>query len=47
LRKDLDGIPWLDLSYDCQQETNNRTRLEAFIHQVARFRERRPHALAC
>jgi len=47
LRRDLEGIPWLDLSYDCQQETNIRTRLEAFMHQVAGFAGRRHRAAAC
>jgi predicted nucleotide-binding protein (sugar kinase/HSP70/actin superfamily) len=47
LRQDLDAIPWLDLSYDCQQDTNIRTRLEAFMHQVAGFRRRRRRGAAC
>jgi predicted nucleotide-binding protein (sugar kinase/HSP70/actin superfamily) len=40
IRRDLDGIPWLDLPYDAQKETNIRTRLEAFMHQVRQFQRR-------
>jgi predicted nucleotide-binding protein (sugar kinase/HSP70/actin superfamily) len=38
LRRDLDHLPWLDLPYDAQKETNIRTRLEAFIYQAEAFR---------
>jgi predicted nucleotide-binding protein (sugar kinase/HSP70/actin superfamily) len=41
LRRDLDNIPWLDIPYDAQKETNIRTRLEAFMHQVVGFHRRR------
>jgi predicted nucleotide-binding protein (sugar kinase/HSP70/actin superfamily) len=37
LREPFGGIPWLDLSYDGQEETNIRTRLEAFMHQAFQF----------
>lgn len=37
IRQDLDGIPWLDLSYDMQQGTNILTRLEAFMYQAVHF----------
>lgn len=37
LRRELGGIPWLDVPYDAQRETNLNTRLEAFIHQVEEF----------
>jgi predicted nucleotide-binding protein (sugar kinase/HSP70/actin superfamily) len=40
LRRDLDHVPWLDLPYDAQKETNIRTRLEAFIHQAEQCRRR-------
>jgi predicted nucleotide-binding protein (sugar kinase/HSP70/actin superfamily) len=43
LRQDLDWIPWLDLSFDGQETTNIRTRLEAFMHQVFQYqRQTRP-----
>lgn len=41
LRRDLDHLPWLDIPFDAQKETNVRTRLEAFMHQVAQFERRR------
>jgi predicted nucleotide-binding protein (sugar kinase/HSP70/actin superfamily) len=41
VRRDLAHIPWLDIPYDAQKATNIRTRLEAFMHQVAQFRRRR------
>jgi predicted nucleotide-binding protein (sugar kinase/HSP70/actin superfamily) len=41
LRKDLDHIPWLDIPYDAQKETNIRTRLEAFMHQVTQYHRRK------
>ena len=37
LRGDLGNLPWLDINYDGQRITNIRTRLEAFVHQVAQF----------
>jgi predicted nucleotide-binding protein (sugar kinase/HSP70/actin superfamily) len=40
IRRDLQQIPWLDLPYDAQKETNIRTRLEAFMYQVHQFRRR-------
>jgi predicted nucleotide-binding protein (sugar kinase/HSP70/actin superfamily) len=40
IRRDLQHIPWLDLPYDAQKETNIRTRLEAFLHQAEEFRRR-------
>lgn len=40
LRKERDGIPWLDVAFDGQKETNLQTRLEAFMHQAARYHER-------
>jgi predicted nucleotide-binding protein (sugar kinase/HSP70/actin superfamily) len=41
LRRDLDWIPWLDLSFDGQETTNIRTRLEAFMHQVFQYQGQR------
>lgn len=41
LRRDLGWIPWLDLSFDGQETTNIRTRLEAFMHQVFQFQRQR------
>jgi predicted nucleotide-binding protein (sugar kinase/HSP70/actin superfamily) len=40
LRERMNGIPWLDVAYDGQQETNVRTRLEAFMHQAFHFHRR-------
>jgi predicted nucleotide-binding protein (sugar kinase/HSP70/actin superfamily) len=40
VRRELDWVPWLDLPYDAQKETNVRTRLEAFMHQAEQFRRR-------
>jgi hypothetical protein len=41
VRQDLNGIPWLDLSYDMQQSTNLQTRLEAFMYQAVQYQRRR------
>jgi len=41
LREATRGVPWLDVSYDGQEKTNIRTRLEAFMHQVWQQRRRR------
>ena len=43
LREQMDGIPWLDLSFDGQGETNVNTRLEAFMHQALQFQRRVVH----
>jgi predicted nucleotide-binding protein (sugar kinase/HSP70/actin superfamily) len=40
IRRELEQIPWLDIPYDAQKETNIRTRLEAFMYQVHQFRRR-------
>ena len=37
VRADFNQLPWLDIVYDGQHLTNIRTRLEAFVHQVAQF----------
>jgi predicted nucleotide-binding protein (sugar kinase/HSP70/actin superfamily) len=40
LRRERNGIPWLDVAFDAQKETNLQTRLEAFMHQAARYHRR-------
>jgi predicted nucleotide-binding protein (sugar kinase/HSP70/actin superfamily) len=40
LRKERNGVPWIDVAFDGQKETNLETRLEAFMHQAARYHER-------
>lgn len=34
LRKDLPDLPWLNLAFDGQEDTDNEARLEAFMYQV-------------
>jgi predicted nucleotide-binding protein (sugar kinase/HSP70/actin superfamily) len=41
-REDHRNIPFLNLSYDGQEQTNTRTRLEAFMYQVQQYRRRQP-----
>lgn len=43
VRADFQQLPWLDIVYDGQHLTNIRTRLEAFVHQVAQFARSHPH----
>lgn len=38
IRADLNNIPWLDISYDAQGDTNIKTRLEAFLYQAIQFK---------
>jgi hypothetical protein len=38
--KDYENLPVLHAVYDAQQETNLLTRIEAFMHQARRYRER-------
>jgi predicted nucleotide-binding protein (sugar kinase/HSP70/actin superfamily) len=40
-REEHDNIPFLNLAYDGQEQTNTRTRLEAFMYQVRQFKENR------
>jgi predicted CoA-substrate-specific enzyme activase len=40
-REDHQNIPFLNLSYDGQEQTNTRTRLEAFMYQVQQVRDRK------
>ncbi|MEE9611376.1 MAG: acyl-CoA dehydratase activase, partial [Desulfatiglandales bacterium] len=37
LREDFDDIPWINMVYDGQEESNFQTRLEAFMHQVKEY----------
>lgn len=37
VRKDHENIPWLNLTFDGQKQTNLKTRLEAFIFQARQF----------
>lgn len=37
LHEDLGGIPWLNTSFDGQEDRNLQTRLEAFMYQTAAF----------
>ena len=46
VRRRVDDLPWLDLSYDGQEDTNVGTRLEAFMHQVQQYERRRHQRLA-
>ena len=46
LRRDFDTLPWLDINFDGQRITNIRTRLEAFVHQVAQFARSHGHVPA-
>lgn len=41
VKKDHQNIPWLNLTFDAQQSTNIRTRLEPFIFQARKYREKR------
>ena len=38
-REEHDNIPFLNLAYDGQEQTNTRTRMEAFMYQVRKFLE--------
>ena len=40
-RERHDNIPFLNLAYDGQEQTNSRTRLEAFMYQVRQFKSRK------
>lgn len=39
VKKDHQNIPWLNLTFDAQQSTNIRTRLEPFIFQARKFKD--------
>lgn len=38
-REDHNGIPFLNMTYDGQEQTNTLTRLEAFMYQVDQYRK--------
>ncbi|VAX23390.1 Activator of 2-hydroxyglutaryl-CoA dehydratase [hydrothermal vent metagenome] len=38
VREDYDNIPWLNLDYDGVEESNSKTRLEAFMYQAKQYR---------
>ncbi len=40
LRQEMEGVPWLDIAYDGQKETNIHTRMGAFMHQTLQFHRR-------
>jgi predicted nucleotide-binding protein (sugar kinase/HSP70/actin superfamily) len=40
LRAELDKVPWLDITFDAQAETNIHTRIEALMHQARLFQQR-------
>ena len=40
-REDNDGIPFLNMAFDGQEQTGTMTRLEAFMHQVYQYRHDR------
>ena len=40
-RESHDNVPFLNMAYDGQEQTNSRTRLEAFMFQVAHYGEAR------
>ncbi|MFW6421979.1 MAG: hypothetical protein ACOCZX_04035 [Candidatus Bipolaricaulota bacterium] len=41
VKRDNQDIPWLNLTFDAQQSTNIRTRLEPFLYQARKYRENR------
>jgi predicted CoA-substrate-specific enzyme activase len=36
-RKDHEGMPWVDIAYDGQEDTGIETRLQAFVHQAKEY----------
>jgi predicted nucleotide-binding protein (sugar kinase/HSP70/actin superfamily) len=42
LRREMNGVPWLDVAFDGQKDTNLHTRLEAFMHQAFQYQRRAP-----
>ena len=36
-RKDHDGMPWVDIAFDGQEDTGIETRLQAFVHQAREY----------
>jgi predicted CoA-substrate-specific enzyme activase len=37
IRREKPGLPWLNLAFDGQEDTDNSSRFEAFMHQVRRL----------
>lgn len=37
IKRDKPGLPWLNLAFDGQEDTDNTSRFEAFMHQVRRL----------
>jgi predicted CoA-substrate-specific enzyme activase len=40
LREDFGNFPWLNLAYEGQEDSNELTRLEAFMHQAKEFQKK-------
>jgi predicted nucleotide-binding protein (sugar kinase/HSP70/actin superfamily) len=40
LREDFGNFPWLNLAYEGQEDSNEITRLEAFMHQASEFQKK-------
>jgi len=40
IRRDRPDLPWLNLAFDGQEDTDNTSRLEAFMFQVKRYADR-------
>jgi predicted CoA-substrate-specific enzyme activase len=41
IREDFDNVPWLNVAYEGLEETNELTRLEAFMHQAKQYHQKR------
>lgn len=39
IKREKPGLPWLNLAFDGQEDTDNTSRFEAFMHQVRRLHE--------
>jgi predicted nucleotide-binding protein (sugar kinase/HSP70/actin superfamily) len=39
-RENHNGIPWVDVAYDGQEDTGLETRLQAFMHQAGEYADR-------
>ena len=44
LREDFGNFPFLNLAYEGQEDSNEITRLEAFMHQAREFQKRKAQA---
>ena len=38
-KEDYNNIPWLNMVYDGQQDSQAQTRLEAFIYQARQYKD--------